>query len=278
MDKFKRTERIAAITRLLVESPNRLFTLTRFCDKFSTAKSTMSEDFSIIADAMHKHGLGEIQTLPGAAGGVRFRPSMSRKQAYEEVEAISQVLCDPQRVLAGGFLYWSDVLSSPDIARKMGCIIAGEYYDAKADFVLTMETKGIPVALMTAEALGIPLIIARRSSKVYEGSAVNINYVTARGGIETMALARRAVKLGQKALIVDDFIRGGGTSRGMISLMAEFNVEVVGLAFVLAEDNPPDRHISGEKSLMLFTESKDGHMHVRPAQWLREKRVDGTDE
>ncbi len=278
MDKFKRTERIAAITRILVESPNRLFTLARFCEMFSTAKSTMSEDISIVSDALGKHGLGEIQTLPGAAGGVRFRPTMSRKQAYEEVEAISRVLCDPQRVLAGGFLYWSDVLSAPEIARKLGCIIASEYYDAKAEFVLTMETKGIPVALMTAEALGVPLIIARRSSKVYEGSAVNINYVTGRGGIETMALARRAVKSGQKALIVDDFIRGGGTSRGMISLMAEFNVDVVGMAFVLAEDNPPDRHIRGEKALMLFTESSDSLIHVRPAQWLKEKRAGEDNE
>ena len=71
-----------------------------------------------------------------------------------------------------------------------------------------METKGIPVALMTANALGVPLVIARRSSKVYEGSAVNINYVSGSSGhIETMSLSRRAVQEGQRALIIDDFIK-----------------------------------------------------------------------
>ncbi len=272
MDKTKRTERIAAITRLLTDNPNKLFTLPQFCEKFGTAKSTMSEDIAIVECALQKHGLGQVETLAGAAGGVRFRPLLSRQQAYQQVESISQTLCDPQRVLAGGYLYWSDILSSPDIARRMGSIIAGEYYGAGADFVLTMETKGIPFALMTAEALGVPLIIARRSSKVYEGSAVNINYVTGRGSIETMALARRAVKPGQKALIVDDFIRAGGTARGMVSLMAEFNVEVVGMAFMLAQENPPERHISGDRSLMLFSETGADRLLVRPAPWLTEEK------
>lgn len=272
MDKTKRTERIAAITRLLTDNPNKLFTLPQFCEKFGTAKSTMSEDIAIVECALQKHGLGQVETLAGAAGGVRFRPLLSRQQAYQQVESISQTLCDPQRVLAGGYLYWSDILSSPDIARRMGSIIAGEYYGAGADFVLTMETKGIPFALMTAEALGVQLIIARRSSKVYEGSAVNINYVTGRGSIETMALARRAVKPGQKALIVDDFIRAGGTARGMVSLMAEFNVEVVGMAFMLAQENPPERHISGDRSLMLFSETGADRLLVRPAPWLTEEK------
>ena len=150
MDKTKRTERIAAITRLLTDYPNKLFPLQQFCEKFGTAKSTMSEDIAIVECALQKHGLGQVETLAGAAGGVRFRPLLSRQQAYQQVESISQTLCDPQRVLAGGYLYWSDILSSPDIARRMGSIIAGEYYGAGADFVLTMETKGIPFALMTA--------------------------------------------------------------------------------------------------------------------------------
>ena len=71
----------------------------------------------------------------------------------------------------------------------MGIIIADQYYDASPDFVLTMETKGIPAALMTADALGVPLVIARRSSNVFEGSAVNINYVTGSADrIETMPI------------------------------------------------------------------------------------------
>ena len=98
-------------------------------------------------------------------------------------------------MLPGGFLYYSDILSTPDIVNRMGEIIATEYYDRMPDFVLTTETKGIPVAFATANALGVPLVIARHSSKVYEGSAVNINYVSGSGNIEMMSLSRRAVRL-----------------------------------------------------------------------------------
>lgn len=269
MEKIKRTQRIAALTRILVENPNTLFTLNDFCGTFHTAKSTMSEDIAIVENALRAHQLGVIETLPGAAGGVRYKPRLSGDEAFQFVSEVSSELCDPSRQLMGGYLYWSDILSAPSIVRKMGAIVAAAFQDAGADFVLTMETKGIPFALMTADALGVPLVIARRSSKVYEGSAVNINYVSGRGSIETMALSRRAVKEGQKALIVDDFIRAGGTARGMVSLMEEFSVSVVGMAFMLAQENIKERQVSGDKALMLFSDSEDGRLVVRPAPWIK---------
>lgn len=278
MEKIKRTQRIAALTRILTENPNTLFTLNDFCGTFHTAKSTMSEDIAIVENALRAHHLGVIETLPGAAGGVRYKPRLSGEEAFRFVSSVSDELCAPSRQLMGGYLYWSDILSSPSIVRRMGAIVAAAFQDAGADFVLTMETKGIPFALMTAGALGIPLVIARRSSKVYEGSAVNINYVSGRGSIETMALSRRAVREGQKALIVDDFIRAGGTARGMISLMEEFSVSVVGTAFMLAQENVSEKQVSGDRALMLFSETEDGKLLVRPAPWISGLEKGETDK
>jgi len=179
-------------------------------------------------------------------------------------------LMDESRVLPGGYLYFSDILSMPELVQGMGNLIAGQYYDANVDFVLTMETKGIPVALMTAEALHVPLIIARRSSKVYEGSAVNINYVSGKGDIETMSLSRRAVREGSTALIVDDFMRGGGTARGMLSLLQEFNCKCAGMCFVMALENPEQRYVHSEKSLLLLGDIVDGQpVSVRVSDWVK---------
>ena len=98
---------------------------------------------------------------------------------------------------------------------------------------------------------------------------MNISYVTGNGSIETMALSRRAVREGQKALIVDDFMRGGGTARGMIELMKEFNVQVAGICFVLALEKPKKRLVEGEKTLMLLSDMRDGEpLSVRPADWI----------
>lgn len=277
MERIRRNERMAAMMHILNQEPNKIFTLSHFCDLFGAAKSTMSEDIDILRDVARHFEMGELETVTGAAGGVRFRPCISRGAASDYVQGLSDSLSGTARVLPGGFLYLSDILSTPQITAKMGMIMAGEYYRQAPDFVLTMETKGIPVALMTANALGVPLVIARRSSKVYEGSAVNINYVSASSGsIETMSLSRRAVKEGQRALIVDDFLKGGGTAKGMIDLMREFNVSVIGMAFVMATAAPEKKRISGEKSLMILdiTDGEEQTASVRPAAWLFENQED----
>ena len=270
MDKFKRNERLAAMTQVLTSSPNRIFTLSHFCEMFGTAKSTVSEDAAILAETLRKFDLGALETVTGAAGGMRYRPVRQLSMGAAFLEGVCEQLRAPGRVLPGGFLYFSDILSDPQIVSGMGKIFAAQFYDAGVDFVLTMETKGIPVALMTARALRVPLVIARRSSKVYEGSAVNINYVSGRGGIETMSISRRAVKEGGTALIVDDFMREGGTARGMLALLSEFNVKCAGMCFVLSLEHPHNRMITGEKSLMLLGDINDGEpAQVRVADWVK---------
>ena len=178
MDKIRRNERMSAMMKILSDSPNQLFTLSHFCELFSTAKSTMSEDIDLLRDVVQTFGLGEIRTITGAAGGVLYRAKTRPSDAYDYIASLCSQLSGTDRILPGGFLYLSDILSHPVITRRMGEILATEYNELHPDFVLTMETKGIPVALTTAGALGVPLVIARHSSKVYEGSAVNINYVS----------------------------------------------------------------------------------------------------
>ncbi|MBE5802475.1 MAG: pur operon repressor [Clostridiales bacterium] len=276
MEHIRRNERLAALTRLLTAAPNQIFTLSHFCELFGAAKSTLSEDIDILKGTFAHFELGKLETVAGAAGGVRYRASMPPEKAFNFISDLCAELCATSRVLPGGFLYLSDILSQHELVSSMGTIIAQEFYDAQPDFVLTMETKGIPVALMTAQTMGLPLVIARRSSKVYEGPAVNINYVSGSSGhIETMSLNRRAVTEGTRALIVDDFLKAGGTAKGMVDLMAEFHVDVVGSAFVMATAHPQNKCIQGEKALMIMDvdAANPGTLTVRPADWLAHRKA-----
>ena len=269
MDKFKRNERLAVMTQVLTAAPNKIFTLSHFCEMFGAAKSTVSEDTAILAATMRQFGLGTVETVTGAAGGMRYRPMAQEGEGRRFMEEICEMMRAPSRVLPGGYLYFSDILSDPVLVSGMGKLFASQFYDAGVDFVLTMETKGIPVALMTAEALHVPLTIARHSSKVYEGSAVNINYVSGKGVIETMSLSRRAVKEGSTALIVDDFMRGGGTARGMLSMLSEFNVHCAGTCFVMALE-PSARLMENQRALMLLDEVRTGEpIQVHVADWVK---------
>ena len=271
MEKIRRNERMSVMMKILSGAPGRMFPLNYFCELFGAAKSTVSEDIDALRRVTRDFDLGEVETVTGAAGGVLYRPRRSRESARIWMEELSEKLSGTERVLPGNYLYYSDILSTPEIVDRMGEILATEFSSQQADFVLTMETKGIPVAFATANALGVPLVIARHSSKVYEGSAVNINYVSGSGSMETMSLSRRAVRENQRALIVDDFLKGGGTARGMVELMREFSVQVTGMAFVMSTLQPAKKRISGEKSLMTLevTGGEVPEAIVRPADWLK---------
>lgn len=240
------------MARILTDTPNRIHSLGEFCELFGAAKSTVSEDIGLLSEAFQRFGLGEADTVAGAAGGVRFRPLVGLERAGRVLHRLASRLSEPGRVLPGGFLYTSDVTSESDTAQAIGEILAEKYYDRQPHLVLTMETKGIPIALMTARALGVPLVIARRDSRAYEGSAVKINYVGGDGRIETMALARRAVKPGQRALIIDDFMKGGGTLQGMVDMMREFQAEVAGVGVMIATRLPEKKLVEGAKALLIL--------------------------
>ena len=271
MDRVRRTERLAAMSKVLVDSPNKIFTLGYFCEMFGAAKSSLSEDIDILRGVFSEFDLGHLETVTGAAGGVRFRPIPTPELAFKQVNEVAQMLAQPGRVLPGGFIYMADVLAMPGIVERLGAIIAAQYYRQGPDFVLTMETKRIPIAMMTEKELGVPMVIVRRDSKVYEGPAVNINYLSGSGGrVETMSLSRRAVREGQRALIVDDFMRAGGTGRGMVDMMREFSVTVVGICVMMSTVEPVKKRLDGVKSLLVLEgiDEATGLANIHPAAWV----------
>ena len=273
MDKIKRNERLGAMTKILIDTPNRIHTLGEFCELFSAAKSTISEDIDLVSAAFERFDLGRIETVAGAAGGVRYRAIPSPEKTRRMLSDVAERLSQPGRMLPGGFLYTSDISAESAVAQQMGEILAAQYFDRQPHFVLTMETKGIPIALMTARMLDVPLVIARRDSRAYEGSAVKINYIAGGGSerIETMALARRAVQPGQRALIIDDFMKGGGTLQGMVDLMKEVLAEVVGVGVMIATAKPEKKRVEGARSLLVLVgfEPDTGRAVVHPSEYYQ---------
>ena len=103
MERIKRNERMAALTKLLTASPNRIFTLSYFCEMFGAAKSTLSEDIDLLRGVFDAFGLGRLDTVTGAAGGVRYRPVMKSQDARAFLSELCGELCTPSRLLPGGF-------------------------------------------------------------------------------------------------------------------------------------------------------------------------------
>jgi len=231
--KLKRSERIVVMTEYLLNNPNKLIPLTYFVSKFNQAKSSISEDIHIIKNGFKEENIGEVRTLAGVSGGVIFTPTLVEEDAKVILNEFIDKINDGSRLLAGGYIFMSDIIGNPSLMNKLGRVIATVYKNKEIDAVVTVATKGIPVAYAIASILNKPVITIRRDNKVTEGTTVAINYVSgSTKKIETMILSKRSLESHSKVLLVDDFMRGGGVLTGMESLMNEFDVTVVGKVII----------------------------------------------
>jgi purine operon repressor len=243
MKKLKRSARLVEMTQYLLFRPHVLIPLTVFAERYSSAKSSISEDLAIIKEVFEDEGMGELLTLAGAAGGVKFVPKVTASASLEIINRFCRQLEQPERVLPGEYLYMSDILGQPLFLNEVGKMFATAFADTELDLVMTVETKGIPLAYATASFLNLPVVLVRRDNRVTEGSAVSINYVSGSNKrIQTMSLARRALKEESKVLIIDDFMKAGGTIHGMMDLLREFRATVQGVG-VLVESPEGDEHL-----------------------------------
>jgi purine operon repressor len=270
--KTRRADRLVDMTNYLLERPRKLVSLTHFAERYDSAKSSISEDLTILKRTFQERGIGLLETLPGAAGGARFVPYMLREEAAEFISELVDEVSDGTRVLPGGYVFLSDLLGRPEILRRVGRLISTQYLNENIDAVMTAATKGVPVAQAVAEELNVPFVIVRNDSKITEGPTMSVNYLTGSSKrVEKMELSRRSLPTGSRVLVVDDFMKAGGTIKGMQSLVGEFEGTVVGAA-VFAEGRVSERVVDKYTSLIqVDTLTSDGEgITVAPGNYEEE--------
>ena len=253
--RYKRSERIVYMTQYLMNHPNKLIPLTYFVQKFKQAKSSISEDVQIIKTTFQKEKLGTVTTTAGASGGVTYKPEMSKEEASEVIDEVIDMLQEKDRLLPGGYLFLSDVMGNPTLLNKVGKLIATLYMDKELDAVVTIATKGISLANAVANVLNLPVVVIRKDNKVTEGSTVSINYVSGSSRkIETMVLSKRTLPENSNVIVVDDFMRAGGSINGVMNLMNEFKAHVKGVSVLVESKEVKQRLIEDYTSLVMLSD------------------------
>ncbi|HBC95452.1 MAG TPA: pur operon repressor [Clostridium sp.] len=253
MQKFSRNNRIAAITKILLENPNKIIGLNNFTEMFNTAKSTVSEDIVVIRDTLSRLHMGRIDTISGAAGGIKYIGGISPEKTKKFAEKLCIILKNRERIIPGNFLYMTDVMFNPNIIHMAGMILASIFIEKNIDCVVTVETKGIPLAYEVAKMMGVQLVVARRETKFTEGSTITINYVSgSTGKIQNMSLSKKALKNGSKCIFIDDFMKAGGTAMGIIDLLKEFESELLGIGFLIDNVGIPKKLVQNYVSIVDF--------------------------
>lgn len=270
---MKRSERLVDMVKYLLARPHTLIALPFFADRYGAAKSSISEDLAILRQTLANDQNGILETVAGAAGGVRYIPFVGKKEATDYLHDLADRIEDPDRILPGNFVYLSDILGSPQDLRQIGQLIATKYAYSNVDYVMTIETKGIALAQAVSRSLNVPFVMVRRRPKITEGSTISVNYVASSSErVEKMELAKRLLPEGSNVLIVDDFMKGGGTLTGMEELVKEFKGTVAGMCVLCETKYASQKVVDDYQSLIKITEvDRDKKLiKVRPGNFLEQ--------
>ncbi len=271
--KWKRSERLVDMTRHLLEYPHELIPLTFFSERYTAAKSSISEDLTIVKETFEEKGTGKLVTMSGATGGVKFIPKTAESDVREVMALLIEKLGQSDRLLPGGYLFMTDLLGNPRIMDRVGKVFASAFAETDIDVIMTVATKGIPIAHAIARHLNVPVVVVRRDSKVTEGPTVSINYVSgSTRRIQTMVLSKRSMQSGQKVLITDDFMKAGGTMVGMKNLLEEFGCELAGIAVLVEAIHPEEVLVDHYLSLVKLHEvnEKDRTIELEEGNYFLE--------
>jgi len=177
------------------------------------------------------------------------------------------------RLLPGGYLFMTDLLGNSRFMDRIGKVFASAYAETDIDVIMTVATKGIPIAHAIARHLNVPVVVVRRDSKVTEGPTVSINYVSGSNRrIQTMVLSKRSMQSGRKVLITDDFMKAGGTMLGMKSLLEEFGCELAGIAVLVESDHAEEVLVDNYLSLVKLhaVNEKNGTIELEEGNYFTE--------
>lgn len=268
MDKYTRNMRISAITKILIENPNKVMNLNNFVELLGAAKSTISEDIVVIKNTLLKMNAGKIDTVSGAAGGVKYVCGLSKEEAKKFSLELCTILKDKERIVPGNFLYLTDIMFNPEIIHKAAIILASSFISENIDCVVTVETKGVPLAYEVAKLLDVKLVVVRRENKITEGSTVSINYVSgSTKKIQNMSLSKRALKNHSRCIFIDDFMKGGGTASGIIDLLKEFDSKLCGIGILIDNIEADKKLVHDYISIINFNGfDENGKANLMPSQ------------
>lgn len=119
---------------------------------------------------------------------------------------------------------------------EIGAWIAERFRGLNPDLVLTAESSGISPALMAALALNVDLVYARKQHKVtMRDKQLYVEHAVSptKGGMVNFYVSSDVLPVGQRVLIVDDFLASGLTLRALLRLVYAAQSTPVGIGAVV---------------------------------------------
>ena len=151
------------------------------------------------------------------------------------MKALEEKILKEGLVLTGNVLKVGNFLNQKidtAFAVEMAKEIKNLFAEDEITKVFTIEASGIAIGFAVATELGVPLVFAKKSQALNQGSdmlTAKIHSYT-RGIDYTAMVAAEYIDPTDKVLIVDDFLANGGALRGLIEIVRKSGASLVGCA------------------------------------------------
>ncbi|TNF07168.1 MAG: xanthine phosphoribosyltransferase [Gammaproteobacteria bacterium] len=158
-----------------------------------------------------------------------------------QAESLSQRILARTRHLGKGLIHAGSFLNHRvdiGLINEIGVGFASEFARVGVrdiSLVVTAETSGIAPALVTAQALGVPMVFARKqrpSTMVGDSYSVTVPSHTKGRSVE-LSICADYLSAKDRVVLIDDFLGSGLTARGMLQLLEQSGCRVCALGFVL---------------------------------------------
>ena len=131
------------------------------------------------------------------------------------------------------------------LMKEIGQVFAEAVKDAGITKVVTIEASGIAPAVYVAEALGLPMIFAKKAKNITmtEGILTADVYSFTKQVTSTVSIAGKFLTSDDKVLIIDDFLANGQAAKGLITIIEQAGAQIEAVGIVIEKSFQDGRQL-----------------------------------
>jgi xanthine phosphoribosyltransferase len=183
-------------------------------------------------------GTRHLQPKPYPEADVGRKMSVQLQFMEASMLALKERIINEGKNLGGGILKVDSFINhqvDPNLMAACGAELARRFAYVGATRILTAEISGIAPALMTARALSLPVVYARKTKPITMPDAVYLTLAPShtKGRMVELIVSPEYLTHGERVLIIDDFLASGATILGLVRLAQAAGATIVGVGALI---------------------------------------------
>ncbi|MDO5079581.1 MAG: xanthine phosphoribosyltransferase [Streptococcus minor] len=158
------------------------------------------------------------------------------------------------------------------LMKEIGHVFAERFKHSGITKVVTIEASGITPAVYVAEALGVPMVFAKKSKNITmtEGILTAEVYSFTKQVTSQISIVEAFLSKDDRLLIVDDFLANGQAAKGLLEIIGQVGASVEAIAIVIEKSFQGGRQLLEEAgqtvvSLARIASLENGRVVFAPA-------------